>query len=174
VTWVFDATPLIYLAKADRLDVVETFDEPRLVPERVYREVVAEGIEAGYADARRVEQAVEADRFSVVDVATDDSSVGPRLERHNGLSDADVAVLACADARGGVAVMDEAAGRSAADVEGIETRGTAYLALAAVKRGDLPPDVGRETIDAMVDAGWYVAPDLYAKIVRKLESFELS
>ena len=31
---------------------------------------------------------------------------------------------------------------------------------------------GRETIDAMVDAGWYVAPDLYTKLVRKLESFE--
>nr|WP_255509188.1 hypothetical protein [Halorubrum sp. BOL3-1] len=38
-------------------------------------EVVTEGIEAGYADARRVEKAVEADRFSVVDVATDDSPV---------------------------------------------------------------------------------------------------
>jgi len=94
------------------------------------------------------------------------------LERHDGLSDADVAVLACADARDGVAVMDEAAGRSAADIEGIETRGTAFLILSAVKRGEVSPETGRETIDAMVDTGWYVAPDLYTRIVRKLESFE--
>lgn len=95
-----------------------------------------------------------------------------RLERHDGLSDADVAVLACADARDAVAVMDEVASRLAAEVEGIETRGTAYVVLSAVKRGALSPEDGRETIDAMIDAGWYVAPDLYTTIGRKLESFE--
>lgn len=59
----------------------------------------------------------------------------------------------------------EAAGRSAADVEGIETRGTAYLALSAVKHRTPSPDEGRRTINAMIDHGWDVAPDLYAKIV---------
>jgi predicted nucleic acid-binding protein len=172
VTWTFDATPLIYLAKAERLGVVETLSNPRLVPERVYREVVTEGIDAGYDDARRIEQAVEDGRLDVVEVDRDDSAVATRLDRHAGLSDADVAVLACADARDGVAVMDEAAGRSAAAVEGVETRGTAYVVLSAVKRGELSPEEGREAIDAMIDRGWYVAPDLYAKIVRKLESFE--
>ena len=66
----------------------------------------------------------------------------------------------------------EAAGRSAADVEGIETRGTAYLALSAVKHGTPSPDEGRRTIDAMIDHGWYVAPELYARIVEKPESFD--
>jgi predicted nucleic acid-binding protein len=88
------------------------------------------------------------------------------------LSDADVAVLACADARNGVAVMDESAGRSAAEVEGVETRGTAYLVLAAVKDGQLSKAEGRDAIDAMIDHGWYVAPDVYTRIVGKLESFE--
>jgi predicted nucleic acid-binding protein len=61
---------------------------------------------------------------------------------------------------------------AAAEAEGIETRGTAYLVLSAVKRGRLSPEAGRETIDAMIDHGWYVAPDLYARIVRTLASFE--
>ena len=172
MTWIFDATPLIYLAKAERLGVIETVSHPRLVPERVYREVVTEGIEAGYDDARRIERAVEDGRVDVVEVDLDDSPVATGLDRHAGLGDADVAVLACAGARDGVAVMDEAAGRSAAAVEGVETRGTAYVVLSAVKRGKLSVEEGREAIDAMIDRGWYVAPDLYAKIVRKLESFE--
>ena len=170
MTWIFDATPLIYLAKAERLEVTETLSDPRLVSERVYREVVTQGIEAGYDDARRIERAVEDGRLDVVEVDLEDSTVATRLDA--GLSAADVAVLACADARDGVAVMDEAAGRSAAAVEGVETRGTAYVVLSAVKRGKLAPEEGREAIDAMIDRGWYVAPDLYAKIVRKLESFE--
>lgn len=172
MSWVLDATPLIYLAKAERLAVVETLDEPRLVPEAVYWEVVTIGVERGYDDARRIERAVEDGLVDVVAVDTDDSPVATRLARHPGLSDADVAVLACADARNAVAVMDEAAGRSAAEVEEIETRGTAYLVLSAVKHGDRSPEVGRETIDAIIDNGWYVAPDLYARLMRKLESFE--
>jgi predicted nucleic acid-binding protein len=172
VSWVFDATPLIYLAKADRLDVIETLDEPRFVPEAVHREVVTAGIERGYDDARRIERVVENGLLDVVSVDTGDSPIATRLARHPGLSDADVAVLACAAARDGVAVMDESAGRSAAEIEDVETRGTAYLVLAAVRDGSLSPADGRTAIDAMIDRGWYVAPDVYTKIVRKVESFE--
>ncbi|WP_050032900.1 DUF3368 domain-containing protein [Halorubrum halophilum] len=172
MSWVFDATPLIYLAKAERLDVIETLTEPRVVPEAVHREVVTTGVEQGYDDARRIERAVENDLVDVVAVETDDSPVTTRLAEHPGLSDADAAVLASADARDAVAVMDESAGRSAAEVEDIETRGTAYLVLAAVKDGRLSTEEGRDAVDAMIDHGWYVAPDVYTKIVGKLESFE--
>lgn len=169
MSWIFEATPLIYLAKAQRLELVEALDEPRLIPEQVYREVVSEGVEAGYTDARRIERHAE-DAFDVVEVDLEYSAVATRLQRNPGLSAADVAVLACAHSRDGVAVMDEAAGRSAAEVEGIETRGTAYVVLAAVSDGAITPDARRETIDAMIENGWYVAPDLYAKILSKLES----
>ena len=170
MSWVLDATPLIYLAKAERLDVIETLDEPRVVPEAVYREVVTTGVERGYDDARRIERTVEDGLVDVVAVETDNSPVATRLARHPGLSDADVAVLACAKARDAIAVMDESAGRSAAEVEDIETRGTAYLVLAAAKDGALSTEEGRDAVDAMINHGWYVAPDVYAKIVGKLES----
>ena len=172
MTRVFDATPLIYLAKAGGFGLLETTDGPRLVPEAVYEEVVTDGVEAGYDDARRIEQVVENGALEVVSVDVDDFPLATRLAHHPGLSDADIAVLACADARNAVAIMDEAVGRSAAEVEGVEAHGTDFLILSAVKRGSLSPEEGRETIDAMIDAGWYVAPDLYTKIVRKLESFE--
>ena len=172
MSWVFDATPLIDLATAERLDVIGARDGPRVVPEAVHREVVTTGVEQGYDGARRIERAVADGLVDVVAVDTDDSAVATRLARHPGLSDADVAVLACADARDAVAVMDESAGRSAAEVEDVETRGTAYLVLAAVRDGALSTEDGRDAIDAMIDHGWYVAPDVYAKIVGKLESFE--
>lgn len=170
MSWVFDATPLIYLAKADRLAILETFAEPRLVPQPAYCEVVTDGIEVSYADACRIERQVEDGVLEVVDA--DDSPLADRLARPPGLSGADVAVLACADACDAVAVVDEAVGRTVAAVEGVETRGTAYLVLSAVKGGAIPPEAARETIDAMVDRGWYLPPGLYAKVVRKIESFE--
>lgn len=168
--WVFDATPLIYLAKVDRLSLVQHLARSCVVPERVYGEVVETGIEQGYPDARRVERAIDADWFDVVSV--NDSSLLSRLQQNRSLSDADTAVLACADARDGVAVMDETYGRDIAAAEGITTRGTAFLVLKLTQQEAISGDDARSVIDAMIDEGWYCAPDVYTKIVRNLDSFE--
>ncbi|PSP74532.1 DUF3368 domain-containing protein [Halobacteriales archaeon QH_6_68_27] len=166
--WVLDATPLIYLAKVDRLALVEHLDASCVIPERVYEEVVETGLDQGYPDARRIERSVDADRVDTVSVET--TPLLSRLQENNNLSDADVAVLACTDAHDGVAVMDETYGREVAAAEGITTRGTAYLVLKLASEGTISVDDARTVIDAMIDEGWYCAPDVYAKIVRKLDS----
>ena len=166
--WVFDATPLIYLAKVDRLALVQQLDASCVIPERVYEEVVGTGREQCYPDARRIERSVDADRSDIVSVAT--SALLTRLQDNSNLSDADVAVLACADAHDSVAVIDETYGRDVAAAEGITTRGTAYLVLKLASEGTLSVDDARTVIDAMIDEGWYCAPDVYAKIIQKLDS----
>ena len=166
--WVFDATPLIYLGKVGQLSLVEQFEEPCVLPERVYEEVVATGLEAGYPDARRIERSVEADRFEVMPVAA--TPLYSRLQKNSNLSDADAAVLACADDHDGVAVMDETYGRDVAVAEGITTRGTAFLVLQCTKQGAISSDDARTIIDAMIDEGWYCAPAVYTKILQKLET----
>ena len=166
--YVFDATPLIYLGTVERLALLADLPDECCTPRAVYDEVVTRGIEAGYPDARRVERAVENDLLSVVSVA--ETPTYERLRRYEELSPADVAVLALADERRGSAVVDERYGRTVADVEGIETRGTAYLVLLLLRDGVISADAARATIDELVDAGWYCAPDLYAKILRRIET----
>lgn len=166
--WVFDATPLIYLAKVERLALVQALDERRVIPEQVYQEVVETGLEQGYPDARGIERAVEGDVFEVP--AVEDTALTSRLRTNPNLSEADVAVLTCAAVHDGVAVMDEAYGRDVAATEGISTRGTAYLVLLLVTQDVIDGAEARTVIDAMIDEGWYCAPDVYAKIVRKLDS----
>ncbi|MES3517599.1 MAG: DUF3368 domain-containing protein, partial [Natronomonas sp.] len=100
--WVFDATPLIYLAKVDRLGLVEYLESPCVIPERIHEEVVETGLEQGYPDARRIERSVDADRFDILSVEA--TPLLSRLQDNSNLSAADVAVLACADAHDGVAV----------------------------------------------------------------------
>lgn len=166
--WVFDATPLIYLAKAERLELLEQFDQSCVIPERVYKEVVDTGIEEGYPDARRIERCVEEGSFEIVEVPETESF--ERLRENDNLSDADVAVLVYAASEGGVAVMDETYGRDVAATEGITTRGTAFVVLSLVRDGIIDASEGRETVDTMLEAGWYCAPDAYATILRKLGS----
>ena len=152
--WAFDATPLIYLAKAERLELLSHLDGPRVIPERVYDEVVDAGIEEGFPDARRIEQGVD-DVFEVVGVS--ESPLFERLRENDNLSDADVSVLACADSHDGVAVMDETYCRGVAVTEEVEMRGTAFLVLSFVRDGVIEAEEGREIVDAMLDSGWYCA-----------------
>ncbi|HKJ59584.1 MAG TPA: DUF3368 domain-containing protein [Halobacteriales archaeon] len=164
---VFDATPLIYLATVERLGMVGLLGQNCVIPEPVYDEVVTVGVEAGHPDARRVEQAVEDGVFEVRDV--DESELVRRLEGNPNLSDADASVIALAAENDGIAILDERYGRTTAETEGVETRGTVWIVLLLVRDGELSAEEAREIVDEMVEAGWYCSTDLYSRIVRKLE-----
>ena len=166
--WVFDATPLIYPAKTESLAHLTAVDERCVVPERVAQEVIETGIEGGCPDARRIERRVEEGLFDIV--AVEETALFSRLQRNPNLTDADRAVLAAAADADGVAIIDEAHGRSVANTEGVTTRGTAYVVLWLIRVGAISAAEGREIIDAMLDTGWYCAPDMYAKLLRRLES----
>lgn len=165
--FVFDATPLIYLAKAERLSLLSHLDASRLIPQRVYEEVVTVGLDAGYPDARRIDQSVAEDVFDVV--SAPENALFERLGKNPNVSDADGAVLALAADHGATAVMDDRYGRDIADVEGIDTRGTAYLVLSLVRDDELETDDARETLEAMLNAGWHCSPGLYSNLLSKLE-----
>jgi predicted nucleic acid-binding protein len=168
--FVFDATPLICLASVERLHLVSSLPGDCCLPEAVYEEVVTAGINAGHADARRIERAIEDDRFAVE--SDPDSPLVGTLDRSDRLGGADIAVLALAADAGGTAVMDEQYGRTVADTEGIPTRGTAYVVLRAQKAGQLTATAARTTIDELIDAGWYCEPDLYSDVRRKIAEID--
>lgn len=166
--YVFDATPLIYLATVDELALVTALDDECCLPERIFDEVVTTGLEAGHTDARRVERAIENGHFEVR--SDPETALVERLQQNDSLSAADIAVIALAEKLDGIAVMDEQYGRDVADVEDIQTRGTAYIVLTAQKQGRLEEAEATAVIDDLLDAGWYCAPDLYAKIRAKIEA----
>ena len=165
--YVFDATAHIYLAKTERLDLVENLPRRCVIPEEVYDEVVTRGLEEDHADARRIDRVVEDGTLDVRSAPETETLV--RLADNDRLSSADAAVLAVAEANDGTAVMDEQYGRDVADVEGITTKGAAYLVLWLLREGHVAAPEARDIIDSMLDAGWYCSPDLYAKIRQKIE-----
>jgi predicted nucleic acid-binding protein len=164
--YVLDATPLIYLAKAEALEVLDGFEVVTTL--RVHDEVVIRGREAGAPDARRVE------RYGPSVVEAPENEIYERLSDVPGLSDADASVLALADEKDATAVMDEKRGRNVAEVESIDVRGTAYLLLVAVKNDEreLSAEDAREILDTMVEAGWYCSTSFYAKTVRKIDELD--
>ena len=56
---VSNATPLIYLAKANQLSLLRSMVKQVFIPEAVYREVVIEGKRLGEKDAYSVERSIK-------------------------------------------------------------------------------------------------------------------
>lgn len=168
MTLVLDATPLIYLAKADAMHLLKELDEEKIVPETVHREVVERGVEAGHPDASKVEKQVEEGNLAVREVTESDPLIKP--SRNTSLSKADAEVLTLADSiEDGVAVMDESYGREIAEPKGVQHRGTIHLLLQLLRKDAIDKEEAREIVDRMIDHGWYCSTSLYAKILRRLE-----
>ncbi|MFO8132771.1 MAG: DUF3368 domain-containing protein, partial [Thermoplasmatota archaeon] len=163
---VFDATPLIYLAKAAELERLDALETEKVIPEAVYAEVVTTGKEKEVADAFVVEKCVETGVFSVEAARRGD--VFAMLRGNRRLSEADVAVLAMAKQRGGTAILDDDYARSIAAVEGIDNRGTIFLIVRLLRRGTMTPGEAKKTVDTMIDCGWYCSIDLYKEIVNTI------
>lgn len=69
---VFDATPLIYLAKVGKLHLLRNISEKKVIPRSVFEEVVVKGKEAGKVDALIVERLIEQGVFQVTEVEETD------------------------------------------------------------------------------------------------------
>jgi len=161
---VFDATPLIYLAKTGCIECLRQLDEEKVIPEKVYEEVVEKGNERGAIDAKKIEKEVNKGVFEIVSERVDSTS--------DALSQADLQVLKIAENLDATVVMDETAGRNAATARGVETRGTAFIILTLQKKKILTREQAENTLNQMIDAGWYCSTDLYKEILEKIKEID--
>ncbi len=158
---VSNATPLIYLAKANQLGLLQAMVKQVFIPEAVYQEVVIEGKRLGEKDAYRVERAITQGWIMVQDVKV----VYPvEISIHPG----EVEVISLAKEKGIEAVlMDDAKARAASEIAGLRPIGTVWLILKAVKNHILDFDQFLSTLEDIIQSGFYLKEEVYLKAVRK-------
>ncbi|MCC6627314.1 MAG: DUF3368 domain-containing protein [Chloroflexi bacterium] len=151
---VSDTGPLIALARINRLDVLDSLFGQVYVPSLVAQELVA----LPGPDSRRLRVAL--DSWLEVREPTAPMLAPLRLERR--LSHADQSVIRLADELRLVLLMDERAGRSAAQRLGIPVAGVAEV-IRRAKYAGLVTSV-RATLSAMVSEGYWLAPTLIERV----------
>lgn len=158
---VSNATPLIYLAKANQLGLLQAMVKQVFIPEAVYQEVVIEDKRLGEKDAYRVERAITQGWIMVQDVKV----VYPvEISIHPG----EVEVISLAKEKGIEAVlMDDAKARAASEIAGLRPIGTVWLILKAVKNHILDFDQFLSTLEDIIQSGFYLKEEVYLKAVRK-------
>ena len=157
---VSNATPLIYLAKADKLMLLQRVIKNVLIPAAVFQEVVAEGKRLGEKDAFRVEKAIAEGWLSVKEVK---KKISSQFTLHSG----EIEVIALAKEKGiNTVLIDDIKARSAAEIAGLTPVGTLWVILQAVKTKIKDFDECLSTLEDIIDSGYYLRDEIYIKVIR--------
>ena len=155
-----NATPLIYLAKSDKLTLLQNIINQVLIPKAVFREVVVEGKRLGEKDAYRVEKAIGQGWLRVEEVK---NMFLTKVSLHPG----EIEVISLAKEKGiKTVLMDDAKGRSVAELAGLKPVGTLWIFLQAVKNRIIDFDEFLSTVEDIIHAGFYFKNEIYIKVIR--------
>jgi len=162
---VSNATPLIYLAKANQMSLLQGMVKQVYIPEAVNQEVIIEGKRLGEKDAYRVEKAIKQGWIIVEGI----KSIYPvELMIHPGEAE----TISLAKEKGiEVVLMDDAKARTACELVGLRPIGILWLILNAVKDRLINFDQFLSTLEDIVQAGFYLREEVYLRVVRKAKEW---
>ena len=157
---VSNATPLIYLAKSNKLSLLQTIVNQVLIPEAVFQEVVIESKRLGEKDSYRVEKAISEGWLKVKKV---NNHISFEFSLHAG----EIEVISLArEMEIKTVIIDDAKARSAAELAGLIPVGTLGIILHAVKNNIMDFDEFLSTLENIIDSGFYIKDDVYVKVIR--------
>ncbi len=158
---VSNATPLIYLAKAGLLQILHSLFDPILIPEAVYEEVVVIGKLSEQRDAFLIEKAVQ-EAWIIQRAIQRKHPVSVSL--HPG--EREVISLAL-EAGIKTVLMDDAKARTAAELAGLNPRGTVWVMLKALENDLLSFDGFLQALEDITNSGFYLREDIYLRVIRE-------
>ncbi|MGQ0796538.1 MAG: hypothetical protein ACT4OI_01545 [Methanobacteriota archaeon] len=153
---VVDASPLIYLIKIDRLDVLDQYAEV-LIPPEVLSEI-ERGVAAGHTEALVVRRLVDAGHARVRKAGR------PRTEWN--LDPGEAAVLALAlRAKVDEVVIDDRAAIGVAKYLGLRPVSVPFLLLRERRAGRLSQEGFETALRHLLSSGYYLSPDLHNRLL---------
>jgi len=156
---VSNATPLIYLAKVGKIELLKIFGEV-VIPEEVKIEVVDKGKRLEKADAYVVENAIKEGWIKVLKTELIDVPI----ELHPG----ERAVLSLAKKLGVREVLiDEKPARFVAKLLGLKPRGTVFVLLRALKEGIIDLDEFLNILSEMIRHGFRLREDIIVEAIKE-------
>lgn len=157
---VSNSTPLIYLAKIGKLDLLKELFGEILIPKMVWTEVVEKGKTLGRKDAYAVENAVVQGWIKVV--AADPFEMPMELDKGE-----EEALSLARQLKLEIVLVDEVSARSAARMLGLTPRGTLFVLLMALKRRKIVFDEFLQALNQLIDEGFRLKEEVYVQAIRE-------
>ena len=161
-----NAGPLIHLAKANALQILQTLYHSILIPEEVKTEIVDKGKEKGYSDALEIEKAIQQGWIKTIQVKL--NSDFQKAAKIAGLRRAEASVIQYAYQKHLIALLDDEPARIFARTLNITIRGTLGILIQATKNNILNHHEAVQALDKLTET-MYVSADLYKTVRKEIE-----
>lgn len=163
---VSNSTPLIYLSKISRLDLLKKLFGTVIIPSEVYQEVVIKGQEEGYVDANIIENAIRSGWIKVKPVKKQKENLKEFREIHQG----EIAVINLYfSEKADIVLMDEACVRQVARSFGLNVRGTVYVLLLARSKKLITTKQTKKLLEELIRVGFRLSPEIYSRIINEMD-----
>jgi len=157
---VSNATPLIYLAKIGRIDLLQKVFGEVVIPKEVKIEVVDKGKQLGEKDSYIIEKAITDGWLKVLNAQL--------VEVPIKLEPGELAVLSLAKSLGLREVLiDEVSARTAAKLLNLKPRGTIFVLLKALEKKEIDLNEFLEALDELIKTGFRLKEEVYIEAVRE-------
>jgi predicted nucleic acid-binding protein len=158
---VSDASPLICLAKVEKLSLLRELFGRVVIEEEVKREAIVRGKEEGASDALVIEDAIKEGWMEVAKIEDEKSFKGIHKGEGN--------TILLAKKHKCSVLIDEEDGREVARVMGLKVRGSLYVLKKAVENGLISKDEAIKTLDEMIEDGFRISTRIYAKFLDEVK-----
>ncbi len=162
-----NASPLIYLAKLGKLELLKELFRKIIIPREVYDEVVAKGKEGKFFDALKVEKAIKDGWIDVKGIKIEKEIEGLAPEIDKG----ETALLSLAKReKAHLILIDDACARTIAESLGFNAKGTLYVLLKAYRKRLINKNEVKESINKLVLSGFRLSQELYIAIMKDISN----
>ena len=161
-----NSSPLIYLAKLGKLDILKTLFKEIIIPKEVYEEVVIKGKEEKFFDALKVENSVQEGWLKVKETTINKEieTLAPEIDL------GEIALISLAKKlKPSLILIDDASARAIAESFGFNVKGTLYILLTAYKKKIIDKNEIKELINRLIVSGFRISQELYINLLGELE-----
>lgn len=163
-----NSTPLIYLAKIGKLNLLKTLFKEIIIPKEVYEEVVVEGKNKKYFDALRIEKAVKEGWIKVKKIVLDNEvkSLAPEIEI------GEVSLISLAKKlKPNLILIDDASARTITESFGFKVKGTLYVLLRAYKKKLINKKEVKDLINKLIFSGFRISQEIYIQVLSEIGKY---
>ena len=167
---VSDTSPLTWLSKAGKINLLKDLFKEIIIPPEVYEEAVEQGLQHGFSDAITIKECVAQGWIKLSKLNPTDHNLIQRIsERAFEIHPGEAQAIVLAREMGTLLLMDESTGRAFAQAWGLKVKGTIYVIISALRTGLIDKTEAKETVLMMVSKGFRLEPNLLAKLIMEIE-----
>ena len=156
-----DATPLIYLAKIEKISLIKSLYNTIIISSEIKNEIVDEGKRLKEKDAFLIEKEIKDGFIEVIKVS---NYIKPVFK----IDKSELSILSLAKELSIKDVLiDEKLARIAAKVEGLTPRGTLFVILKNLKLKLINFDDFLRILNSLLEAGFRLKEEVYLKAIEE-------